>query len=189
MHGKPTMQRLRFATVDRQRALLLICAASLLLVVSPCRAQCVDFSERAKKIDMDTFARTPIILLESMHNDRDRLKTQLASYLVTNPDLLAPVRTLIAEATSDERWGIGAALRIAEMRCTVTKPGIAQKISTFAQRIDDSSVAKGYYTAGEDQSPTTQLDSQKKAPAGDGLLSGQWKTEIADPFKPIAIPQ
>ncbi|QPF88086.1 hypothetical protein IC762_12895 [Bradyrhizobium genosp. L] len=159
------------------------------LAAAPCRAQCVDFSERAKKLDMDTFSKSPIILLESMHNDADKLKTQLAAYLVTNPDLLTPVRTLIAEASSNERSAIGAALRIAEMRCTVTKPSVAQKISTFAQRIDDMAVAKGYYTAGEDQTATPAKDDKKKAPAGDGLLEGQWRTQIADPFKPIAIPQ
>ncbi|MBR0868764.1 hypothetical protein JQ633_00225 [Bradyrhizobium tropiciagri] len=160
------------------------------LAASPSHAQCVDFSDRAKKIDIDTFSKSPIILLESMHNDKDKLKSQLAAYLVTNPDLLAPVRTLITEATAEERSAIGAALRVAEMRCTIRKPIAAQKIASFAQRIEDAAVAKGYYTAGEDQSSVAKLpDGNKKGPAGDGLLSGQWKTEIADPFKPIAIPQ
>ncbi|MCA6125508.1 hypothetical protein J6500_26955 [Bradyrhizobium sp. WSM 1704] len=155
---------------------------------SPSRAQCVDFSDRAKKIDLDTFSKSPIVLLESMHGNKDKLKSQLAAYLVTNPDLMAPVRTLVSEATAEEREAIGAALRIAEMRCTIRKPSAAQKIASFTQRIEDSAVIKGYYAAGEDQSSTAKLpDNGKKAPAGDGLLSGQWKTEIADPFKPIPI--
>lgn len=145
---------------------------------------------------MDTFSKTPIFLLESVYNDTDKLKNRLAAYLVTNPDLLASVRTLIAKATSDERSAIGSALRIAEMRCSVTKPNAARKIATFAQRIDDRSVTKGYTTAGEDQSPLAakrpddprkQTDG-KKAAVGDGLLSGQWKTQIADPFEPIPLP-
>lgn len=188
MRSTSMMQRLRVAVVNRQLALLLIGAALSALTVNSCRAQCVDLAGRAKKIDMDTFAKSPIVLLEAMHNDKDKLKSQLAAYLVTNPDLLVPVRTLIAEAGSDERTAIGAALRIAEMRCTVTKPSAAQKISSFAQRIGDMAVANGYYTAGEDQS-TPMKDDKKKAPAGDGLLEGQWRTEIADPFKPIAVPQ
>ncbi|KJC49532.1 hypothetical protein UP09_07300 [Bradyrhizobium sp. LTSP885] len=160
------------------------------LTIGPSRAQCVDFSERAAKLDLDTFAKTPILLLESASNDKDKLKNRLAGYLVTNPDLLPPVRTLIAEATSDERSAIGAALRIAEMRCTTTKPSAARKLAAFAQRIDDLAVAKGYYTAGEDQSPQlAKPGDNKKAPAGDGLMSGQWRTEIADPFKPIPIPK
>jgi hypothetical protein len=188
MSGTPLIQRLRLAGAQRL-ALFAVCAALSGLAVNPSHAQCVDFSARASKLEMDTFSKTPIILLESARNDKEKLKNRLAGFLATNPDLLAPVRTLISEATSDEKSAIGAALRIAEMQCTATKPMAARKIGTFAQRIDDLSVTRGYYTAGEDQTPTLAKPDDKKTTVGDGLLSGQFKTEIADPFKPIDIPR
>ncbi|MDE5446968.1 hypothetical protein GWG65_37685 [Bradyrhizobium sp. CSA207] len=159
--------------------------------VHPSHAQCVEFSDRASQVDLDTFTKSPSSLLERVRNDKDRLKYLLATYIATDPSVLPSVQTLISEATSSDRSAIGAALRLAEARCTTTKRDAARKIKDFMQRTGDLSMLAGYSAAGEDQSPqSTAADKTQKQPnRSSGLLSGEWKTQLADPFKPIPVPR
>lgn len=162
------------------------------LSAGPSRAQCVEFTDRAPQIDLDTFVKSPTSLLERLRNDKEKLKYQLATYIATDPSILSSVKTLAAEATSSDRSAIGAALRLAESRCTSKKPNAARKIRDFVQRLGDQTVLAGYTVAGEDQeSPTPGLpDRDKKQPNRSGdLLQGEWKTQLADPFKPLPIPR
>ncbi|WP_376974358.1 hypothetical protein [Bradyrhizobium erythrophlei] len=166
----------------------LIASAVSGLTVTTCRAQCVELSERAAQVDLNAFAKTPSILLESLRNDKEKLKGRLAAYLVSNPELLPAVRTLISEATSADRTAIGAALRVAESRCITTKPNAARKINAFVQRLQDLAVLTGYSAAGEDQSISpTRVAKQPKG--GTGLMTGEFKTDVADPFEPMPLPQ
>lgn len=187
MSGKSRMQRKALTMGHRWLAAMLVASAATGLTITSCRAQCVELSERAPQVDLDAFTKAPSILLESLRNDKDKLKGRLATYLVSNPDLLPAVRTLIGEATSSERAAIGGALRVAEDRCVTTKPNASRKINAFVQRMQDLTVLAGYSAAGEDQSMSaTQIAKQPKR--GTELMSGEWKTDIADPFEPMPLP-
>jgi len=177
----------------RPRWLAIVLAASALIVssIGACRAQCVEFSDRASQLELDTFVKSPSSLLERLRNDKDKLRFRLATYIATNPSVLPSVQTLISASASSDRSAIGAALRIAEGRCTSTKPDAARKIRDFTQRIGDLNVQAGYSAAGEDTSGV-QLQSQDKSKAqparGGALLDGEWKTKLANPFKPVPLP-
>jgi len=158
---------------------------------STCHAQCVEMSDRASRADIDTFTKAPSSLFERLRNNKEKLKYLLASYVATDPTILPSVQTLITEATSSDRTAIGAALRLAEARCTSTKREAARKIRDFVQRAGDLTVIAGYSAAGED-GPAVQLPARNqdgKPGGGAGLLEGEWKTKIADPFKPLPIPR
>jgi hypothetical protein len=105
--------------------------------------------------------------------------------------VLPSVQTLISVSASTDRSAIGAALKIAEGRCTPTKPDAARKIRDFVQRIGDLNVQAGYSAAGDDTSGV-QAQSQARGPAqpsrGGALLEGEWKTKLANPFKPVPLP-
>jgi len=159
--------------------------------VSACHAQCVEFSDRAPRADIDNFVKAPSSLFERLRNNKEKLKYQLASYVATDPTVLPSVQTLITEGTSSDRTAIGAALRLAEARCTSTKRDAARRIREFVQRVGDLTVMAGYSAAGDD-GPAVQLPARNqdgKQSSGAGLLEGEWKTKIADPFKPLPIPR
>jgi len=169
-------------------------ASSALIAASlgPCQAQCVEFSDRASQIDLDAFVKSPSSLLERLRNDKEKLKYRLSTYVATNPSLLPSVQTLITESSSDDRSAIGAALRLAEARCTTTKPDAARKIRDFTKRIGDLSVQAGYSAVGEDDSgapPQPRDKTSTQSSGGRALLEGEWKTKLSDPFKPLPIPQ
>lgn len=172
--------------------ILLISSALIVSSVDACRAQCVEFADRASQLELDTFVKSPSSLLERLRNDKEKLRYRLATYIATNPSVLPSVQTLISASASTDRSSIGAALRIAEGRCTSKKPDGARKIRDFVQRIGDLNVQAGYSAAGEDDSGV-QAQSQDKGaaqpPRGTGLLDGEWKTKLANPFKPVPIPQ
>jgi len=160
--------------------------------ICPVHAQCVESSDRAPRADLDAFTKAPSSLLERLRNNKEKRKFRLASYVATDPAVLPSVETLITEATSSDRTAIGAALRLAEARCTSTKRDAARKIREFVQRVADLTVIAGYSAAGEDeaavQSPAQRRDG-KQPSRGAGLLEGEWKTKLADPFKPLPIPR
>lgn len=183
----PTPRRTR----ARWLSIALTAFSLIALSVGSSRAQCIEFSDRAQQPELDAFVKSPSSLLERLRNDKEKLKNRLSIYIATNTSVLPSVQTLISEATSTDRSSIGAALRIAEGRCTSTKPDAARKIKDFTQRIGDLAVKAGYSAAAEDDSGT-QPQSNDKGPAqpsrGGALLDGEWKTKLADPFKPIPIP-
>ena len=175
------------------RWLLAVSIGSALMVASAdaCRAQCVGFSDRASQLELDTFAKSPSSRLVRMRNDKHKLRFRLATLVATNPSLLPSVQTLISASASSDRTAIGAALRIAEGRCNSTKPDAARKIRDFAQRIGDLNVQAGYSATGEDNSGAQQAQTQGKGltpPRGGALLEGEWKTKLANPFKPVPLP-
>ena len=167
-------------------------AALIAASLGPCLAQCVEFSDRASPLELETFTKSPSSLLERLRNDKEKLKYRLSSYIATDPSVLPSVQILISESTPNDRSAIGSALRLAEALCIATKPDAARKISDFTKRIGDLSVQAGYSSAGEDNSSAPQLrrDKASTKPLGSGaLLEGEWNTKLADPFKPVAIPR
>ncbi|MFT4115734.1 hypothetical protein [Bradyrhizobium sp.] len=161
------------------------------LSLGPCQAQCVEFSDRASQIDLDAFVKSPSSLLERLRNDKEKLKYRLSGYIATDVSVLPSVQTLISESAPNDRSAIGGALRLAEARCTTTKPAAARQIRDFTKRIGDLSVQAGYSAMGDDGSSAALLprsNTSTQSSGGGALLEGEWKTKLSDPFKPIPIP-
>jgi hypothetical protein len=163
--------------------------SSLIVVLSAehCAAQCVEMSERVSPIARETFAAQPASLLQELRNQKEKLTGRLAGLLATDPALLASVRRLINDATTADRPAIGAALRRAEWRCLASRPEAARKISDFVRKLGDASVLSGY--AAEDDDTIAAAPSGKPANSAAGLMTGEWKTELADPFASPPLPQ
>jgi hypothetical protein len=179
------------------RAPLLASAVVVALFATPAHSQCVDRAERAPQAAITAFVATPSALLHQTKNDRDKLAGRLAGLLVTDIAALAPVREMLHEANQADRIAIGSGLHRAEERCVASKPDVAHRISEFVTKLHDSSVLKGYY-ADQDAGNAPASGSPAPSPASNvpagsnpsaNLMSGEWKTEVADPFKPVPLPE
>lgn len=170
---------------------VMVIGSALTLFDAPCLAQCVEFSDRTAQVDLDTFVKAPSSMLEGVRTGKGKLKYLLSAYIASDPSILPSVQTLIANATSSDRTAIGAALRLAEARCTASKPDAARKIKDFAQKLGDRSVLAGYAVAGEDQlAPQIETrDKNSKPRHGADSLSGDLTIRLADPFEPIPLPE
>ena len=175
--------------------LIAVCAAGR------CEAQCVEQSDRVPVTVVQAFQSEPASLLRDVRTDRSKLTGRLAAYLVTDISILPSVRDLISESSNVERAAIGMALRRAQLICVPRKPKTAQKISQFVQKLADSAVSSGYsaelesvefdpnsvagQTTGSAQTPS----AKKPSGAASSLMTGEWSTEISDPFIPAPLPQ
>jgi hypothetical protein len=173
--------------VMRPRLLTAMALGVVLAAVSPslCEAQCVDFSERVSRVDLQTFTADPGSLLRQLRNDKEKLSGRLTGYLITDPNVLPSVQKLVNDARTTDRTSIGMALRRAELRCLASKPEVARKINDFVRKLGDATVMTGYAAEPADfVAPHAPTKS-----SGAGLLSGEWKTEIANPFESMPVPE
>lgn len=175
--------------------LIVACAAGR------CEAQCVEQSNRVPALVLQSFQTEPASLLREVRNDRSKLTGRLAAYIATDISVLPAVRGLISESANVERAAIGMALRRAQLVCVPRKPENAQKISQFVQKLADSAVSAGYsaeleaveFNPNSVASPSAgsgQPSSTKKpSGAASSLMTGEWGTDIGDPFTLAPIPQ
>lgn len=172
----------------------LLATASILLVASAgiSHAQCVPVSEQVPALERQLFADDPTLPLQSARNDNSKIDSKVTSYLVSDPDLLPVIRRLVAETPTANRRGIGWGLRHAEMQCLTPQPAYARKIRDFVRDLRDNAVLAGYVSVSEE--PIPQYTIGKPAappprPEGGKMFSGEWNTEIADPFASMPLPQ
>jgi hypothetical protein len=168
---------------------------------SRCEAQCVDQANRVPAAALQAFQIEPTSLLREVRNDRSKLAGRLAAYVVTDISLLPTVRDLVGESTNIDRNSIGAALRRAQLICLSRKPETAQKISEFVQKLADSAVSSGYSAeleavefnpnsvASQPVGNARPLSTDRPAASASTLMTGEWQTDIADPFAPQPPPQ
>lgn len=160
-----------------------------------CHAQCVAFDDRAPPLAREMFAADPPSLLRILRNENDKIEARLANYLTTDTGLLPSVRELVAKATTINKPAIGAALRKAELQCLAPQrmepqPAAARKINDFVRNLGDNAVLAGYVAVTEEPASNYTIGKPVKRPAkGDRLFSGEWKTELADPFASMPLPQ
>ena len=175
----------------------IVMITAVALSATPVRAQCVDRSERAPPRAVSAFITDPTVILRLSKNDRDKLTGRLTGVLVTDIAALDAVRDMLREASQADRIAIGVGLHRAEDRCVSTKPDVARKISEFVNKLHDGAVLKGYF-ADQDAAMAPVPGSPAPPPANNlpagpnssaGLMSGEWKTELADPFKPVPLPE
>lgn len=159
-------------------------------------AQCLPFSERTPLAEREMFITEPASLLQAVRNDNDKLETRVTGYLATDPALLPAVRKLIADAPTTNRRAIGSGLRRTVLLCTAMQPQFARKIIDFVRDLGDKAVLAGYVSVSE------ELDSQTAGPqitrptpppvkssTSSKLFSGEFNTELADPFASMPLPQ
>ena len=141
------------------------------------------------------FAADPPSLLRLLRNENDKIEARLANYVATDPGLLPAVRKLAAEAPTSNKRAIGAALRKAELQCTAPQrmepqPDAARKIIDFVRNLGDNAVLAGYVAVTEEPASPNAIGKPVKPPVrNDKLLTGEWKTELADPFASPPLPQ
>jgi hypothetical protein len=174
----------------RSIGLIVTAVAMLCAMADVAGAQCVDRSERATRIALDAFVAEPSSLLVQLRSEKDKLSGRLQGYLVSDITVLKAVQNLTRAGTQADRASIGIALHRAEIRCRSSKPAFAQRISDFVAKLHDSAVLAGYSSEPDDASPIpTPTTANLPAKSGAGLLSGEFKTEIADPFAAMPLPE
>jgi hypothetical protein len=165
-----------------------LAAAVLFLVIAkPCQAQCVALAERVPPLAVQSFTREPASLLEQLRNEKEKLAGRLTGYLVTDPTLLPSVEKMVRQASDNDRVAIGAGLYRAETRCLPTKPEASRKINDFVRKLGDRAVLTGYAAEAEEPAEAPP-QTGKPATSGSGLMTGEWSTEIADPFASVPLP-
>ncbi|MCP3397413.1 MULTISPECIES: hypothetical protein [unclassified Bradyrhizobium] len=176
---------------------MVVVAALSATLATPARAQCVDRAERAPPGAVSAFISDPSVILRLSKNDRDKLTGRLTGVLVTDIAALDSVRDMLREASQADRIAIGIGLHRAEDRCVSTKPDVARRISEFVNKLHDGAVLKGYYAdqdaamapAPGSPAPPTATNLPAGPSSSAGLMSGEWKTDVADPFKPVPLPE
>jgi hypothetical protein len=163
--------------------------------VGMCHAQCVASGDQAPSLAREMFAADPPSLLRTLRNENDKIEARLANFVATDPGLLPSVRKLAAEAPTSNKRAIGAALRKAELQCMAPQrmepqPNAARKIIDFVRNLGDNAVLAGYVAVTEEPAPLNTAAKPVKPPArSDKLLTGEWKTELVDPFASPPLPQ
>jgi hypothetical protein len=187
MIGKAVLQRSGVATGRKWLTAIALATVVVGLSANICKAQCVELSGRVPPIVIQTFSSEPASLLRELRNEKAKLVSRVAAFVVTDISLLPSVRRLVSDAPTADRAAIGAGLRRAEARCLAPNPQAAQKINDFVRKLGDNAVSSGY--AAEAEEPAAP-SPRRNPPAGSsaGLLTGEWKTELADPFKPLPLP-
>jgi hypothetical protein len=184
--------RMSGKSVIRQKNLLsgvrkLAGAVLFLVIAEPCQAQCVALAERVPPLAVQSFTREPTSLLQQLRNEKEKLAGRLTGYLVTDPSLLPSVEKLVRQASDNDRVAIGAGLYQAESRCLPTKPEASRKINDFVRKLGDRAVLTGYAAEAEEPAGAPP-QTGKPATSGSGLMTGEWGTEIADPFASVPLP-
>ena len=158
------------------------------VIAAPCHAQCVALAERVPPLAMQAFTASPGSLLQQLRNDKEKLAGRLTGYLVTDPTLLPSVARLVNESSDRDRVAIGAGLYRAELRCLTTKPEASRKINDFVRKLGDRAVVIGYAAESEQLGGAAPSQAGKPANSSSGLLTGEWNTDIADPFASVPLP-
>jgi hypothetical protein len=185
------------------RAALALAVLMLACTAGRCEAQCVGQSERVPAEILKVFQTEPTSLLRDrdVRGDRSKLTGRLAAYVVSDITILSAVRDLVSESANVDRTSIGMALRRAQLICVPRKAEIAQKISQFVQKLADSAVSAGYSAeleAVEFNPNSVASPSAGSAPASpakkssgpaSSLMTGEWSTDIGDPFALAPVPQ
>jgi hypothetical protein len=187
MNGKAMLERM-MVTRKRWLAAVAIGCAVTGLSANSCLAQCVELSERTPQIVLQTFVTEPGSLLHQLRNNKEKLRGRLTAYLVTDPSVLPSVRVLIRDAQTADRPAIGEALRLAELRCIASQPEAARKIREFVRKLGDLTVLAGYSSAAADE-PSAPAPRARSPGASTGLMTGEFNTDLKDPFAPIPVPQ
>jgi hypothetical protein len=153
------------------------------------QAQCVELSQRVPKIALEIFVADPSSMLRQLRNEKEKLAGRLAGYLATDVSVLKSLPGLMREGTQADRTAIGGGLRQAELLCRSAKPEVARKISNFVLNSGDSAILSGYSAEPDEAAPPPRASLPAIPAAVPDLMTGEFRTELADPFASIPLPQ
>ena len=166
-------------------------------------ASCLPLLERTPSLELQLFAEDTSNVLHYALSDDDKLESKVTNYLATDPELLSVMRDLILQVPSSRRYALGRALGRAALHCSVD-PALARKFSAYVAVLRDANVMAGYTSAtplngvqlgtiGQSGPNGFQFGTNAQAaPNGAGQTSfftGEFGTELADPFKLAPLPQ
>lgn len=172
---------------------LIAVALNLVLPHAASADSCLPILERAPSLEVKLFADDTSRVLRYALSDDDKLESKITNYLATDPELLSLMRDLILQVPPSRRYTIGRGIGRAALHCVAVDPGLARKFFTSISALRDSDVLAGYASVGS--SNDTQLGTIGKAggSAGSGggssLFTGEFGTELADPFSEAPLPQ
>ncbi|MBR0792960.1 hypothetical protein JQ631_28130 [Bradyrhizobium manausense] len=148
---------------------------------------CLPLLLRTPSLELRLFSDDPDHLLKYAKNDRSKIEQKVTEYLASDPTLLPAIKKLVQITPASNRAAIGRGLARAAQHCGPVDPKAVQSIIDFKQRLQDSSVSAGYASVDSDTSPQLPVQS---APANrsNPLFTGEWNTDVVDPFAPVPLP-
>jgi hypothetical protein len=152
---------------------------------------CLPLLERAPPLELELFTKDPSRVLDYALSDDDKLEDKVTVYLSTNPEVTTAIKELLIKTPSPRHYAIGRALGRSALHCGAIEPAYTRKIFTFVSTLRDSDVLAGYSSV--EASNGVQLGTiGNAAPKGTGaaaLLTGEFGTELANPFSEPLLPQ
>lgn len=152
---------------------------------------CLPLLERAPPLELALFTQDTSRVLDYAQRDDSKLEDKVTMYLASDPELVtAAIKELLIKAPAPRHYAIGRGIGRAALHCGAIEPAYTRKITTFVGTLRDSDVLAGYTSV--DTSNGVQLGAiGKTGSAGTGagaLFSGEFGTELANPFTEIPLP-
>ena len=171
---------------------ILAASVTQLTSLGPASAtSCLPLLQRAPPLELELFTQNPSRVLSYALSDDGKLEDKVTVYLSTNPEVTTAIRELLIKTPSSRHYAIGKALGRAALHCGAIEPVYTRKIFTFVSTLRDSDVLAGYSSV--EPSNGVQLGTTGKAPpagaGGAALITGEFGTELANPFSEPPLPQ
>jgi len=152
---------------------------------------CLPLLQRAPPLELELFTQNPSRVLSYALSDDAKLEDKVTVYLSTNPEVTTAIKELLIKTPSSRHYAIGKALGRAALHCGAIEPAYTRKIFTFVSTLRNSDVLAGFTSI--EPSSGAQLGTIGKVPpagaGGTALITGEFGTELANPFSDPPLPQ
>ncbi len=148
---------------------------------------CVALSARSKSSEIEAFKREPGRFIVYLGGSPQKVEGFVASFIASDPDLLVPLRQLIARANSEERRSIGIGLANAADRCARSQPSASSDIAKYVVKLNDSAVSAGFLSHGPAAKAWLPPPRLPKSPGGQLLIEGEHGDKLVDPFAEVPL--
>lgn len=144
-------------------------------------------SRRSSSSEIEAFKREPERYIIYLGGNPQKLEDFVSILIASDPDLLDPLRHLVARANREERRSIGVGLANAADRCGRTQPAASSDIFKYVVKLSDTSVSEGFMSRRPAPRATLQSPSSPKLPQDQGLLEGEHGDKLVDPFAELPL--
>lgn len=148
---------------------------------------CLPVSSRSSSSEVEAFKREPERYIVYLGGNPKKLEDFVSILIASDPDLLDPLRHLIARANREERRSIGIGLANAADRCARSQPAASSDIFKYVVKLSDTSVNEGFLSRHPAPRATLQPPSSSKLPQGQLLLEGEHGDKLVDPFAELPL--
>lgn len=149
---------------------------------------CLSSSLRNSRSELDGFKLDPVRFISDLRGDSTKIGGLVSNIVASDPEMMTPLKTLIAYASSEQRRAVGMGLANAARRCLATRPAINSEIEKYVAKLGDSSVTAGFYATGDGSRVVLPPISRPRQAAGVGLIEGEDGEKLADPFAEVPVP-